>query len=50
VLELSTVADQRVDRVFMHVYATILLIFVLAVAYRLFARRRSPSPAGAGTA
>jgi hypothetical protein len=43
-VQLSTVADRRVDRVFMHVYATIGLIFVLALAYRVIsARLRSRS-------
>ncbi len=43
--QLTTVADRRVDRVFFHVYVTIGLIFVLAVAYRILTthlRSRSP--------
>jgi hypothetical protein len=42
--QISAVADRRVDRVFMHVYLTIGLIFLLAVAYRvLTAHLRSRS-------
>ena len=44
-VQLSTIADRRVDRVFLHVYVTIGLIFVLAVAYRILtAHLRSHTP------
>jgi hypothetical protein len=47
-LDVSSLADRRVDRVFLHVYAALALAFVLAVAYRAIHVRLGRGAAGRG--